>query len=116
MRTAPPAGVCHWTSTHRSWVDMSSGWSIMVLPQALAQLAAISDQRAQRQLRTTLHRQAQDPNKIGKPLRGDLAGFRSIRAVGQRSRIIQRVVAEQVIVYPIAVGCVRKAADAMSMP
>jgi mRNA interferase RelE/StbE len=40
----------------------------------------------------------------GKPLIGELAGFRSIRAVGQRYRIIYRVQQKEVVVVIMAVG------------
>ncbi len=40
----------------------------------------------------------------GKALTGALSGFRSLRAVGQRYRIIYRVVSGEVQVYVVAVG------------
>lgn len=50
----------------------------------------------------------QEPEKKGKPLSADLAGFRSLRAVGQRYRIIYQVQEERVIVVVMAVGLRRQ--------
>jgi len=44
------------------------------------------------------------PEQQGKPLMGELAGFRSIRAVGQRYRIVYRVERQEVVVLIVAVG------------
>lgn len=49
-----------------------------------------------------------DPDKIGKPLTGELTGFRSIRAVSQRYRILYRVIEGRAIVYVVAVGVHRE--------
>jgi mRNA interferase RelE/StbE len=43
-------------------------------------------------------------NKGGKPLVGDLKGYRSVRAVGQRYRIIYRVSQLTVTVAVVALG------------
>jgi mRNA interferase RelE/StbE len=40
----------------------------------------------------------------GKPLVGELAGFRSVRAVGQRYRIVYRVEHQEVTVLVVAAG------------
>ena len=47
---------------------------------------------------------AKSPEQQGKPLVGELAGFRSIRAVGQRDRIVYRVERQEVTVLVVAVG------------
>ncbi len=49
-----------------------------------------------------------DPEDQGKPLRNELAGLLSVRAIGQRYRIIYKVVNEQVIVVVVAVGIRRE--------
>lgn len=41
---------------------------------------------------------------MGKPLVGQLAGFRSLRVAGQRFRIIYRIEDERVVVYVVAIG------------
>jgi mRNA interferase RelE/StbE len=50
------------------------------------------------------------PALLGKPLSGPLKGFRSVRAAGQRYRIVYRIEETQVVVIVVAVG-IRKAGD-----
>ena len=47
---------------------------------------------------------AESPEQQGKPLRGDLAGYRSIRSIGQRYRIIYQILEDQVLVIVVAIG------------
>ena len=47
---------------------------------------------------------AEDPEKKGKPLTAELDGYRSVRAAGQRYRIIYRIGNEKVIVLVVAAG------------
>src|SRR5262249_14602661 len=71
---------------------------------ALEQLESIQDARVRR---LVFHRAGdldRDPEKQGKPLLGDFAGFRSIRAVGQRYRIIYQVQDQEVAVAVVTVG------------
>jgi len=65
---------------------------------------AIDDRRIRRIIVERAEQLAQDPEKQGKPLVGELAGFRSVEAVGQRHRIIYRVERKEVIVLIVAVG------------
>lgn len=65
---------------------------------------AIDDRRIRRIIVERAEQLAHDPEKQGKPLVGELAGFRSVRAVGQRHRIIYRVERKEVIVLIVAVG------------
>ena len=51
---------------------------------------------------------AEEPAKQGKALIGELGGYRSLRAVGQRYRIIYRVDADNALVLIVALG-IRKA-------
>lgn len=51
-----------------------------------------------------------EPMKRGKPLSANLRGYRSIRAAGQRYRIIYKVLEDRVIVIIVAVG-IRKEGD-----
>jgi len=46
----------------------------------------------------------QDPEKKGKPLIGELSGFRSLRVAGQRYRIIYRIEKEKIMVSIVALG------------
>ncbi|MBE9051374.1 type II toxin-antitoxin system RelE/ParE family toxin [Nostocales cyanobacterium LEGE 11386] len=45
-----------------------------------------------------------DPEKQGKPLVDKLKGYRSIRAVGQRYRIIYKVELDKVVVLVVGLG------------
>ncbi|GAX39310.1 hypothetical protein NIES4075_02620 [Tolypothrix sp. NIES-4075] len=51
-----------------------------------------------------------DPEKQGKPLVDKLKGYRSLRAVGQRYRIIYKVELDKVVVLVVGVG-LRKQGD-----
>jgi mRNA interferase RelE/StbE len=46
----------------------------------------------------------EEPEKQGKPLVAELSGYRSLRAAGQRYRIVYRVVNDKITVYIVAVG------------
>ena len=82
-------------------------WHVRITVPALKQLAAIKDMRIKESISRRINALEYDPDKQGKPMTDDLAGYRSIRAVGQRYRILYRVEAEQVIVVIVALG-VRK--------
>jgi mRNA interferase RelE/StbE len=71
---------------------------------ALKQLAAIKDTRIKESISRRINALEYDPDKQGKPMTDDLTGYRSIRAVGQRYRILYRVETEQVIVVVVALG------------
>lgn len=65
---------------------------------------AIDDRRIRRIIVERAEQLAKDPEKQGKPLVGELAGFRSVRAVGQRHRILYRVDRKEVAVLIVALG------------
>ena len=67
-------------------------------------LKAITDRRIREKLAITIDSLESDPELRGKPLDDDLAGYRSIRAVGQRYRIIYRVERTRVSVMAVAAG------------
>lgn len=77
---------------------------------ALKHAEAIPDQRLRRLISQRVDQLAESPEQPGKPLVGELAGFRSVRAVGQRYRIVHRVERREVVVVIVAVGR-RKARD-----
>ena len=85
-------------------------YRIVLTPTALQTLEAIADRRVREQIRNRIDGLAHDPEQQGKPLRGDFAGFRSLRAVGQRYRIIYRVDRGKVLVVILLVG-IRKEGD-----
>lgn len=77
---------------------------ISLTQTAFKMLGAISDRRVQEKIKEAIDDLAQDPEKRGKPLIGDLTGYRCIRAVGQRHRIIYSVGRNRVLVLVIALG------------
>jgi mRNA interferase RelE/StbE len=83
---------------------------IVIQPTALKMLQGISDARVRRKLVERIDGLADEPEKAGKPLLKDLSGYRSVRAVGQRYRIIYRVERCKLTVSIVAVG-IRKEGD-----
>lgn len=77
---------------------------------AKKQLSAIRDKRICAKIIERAEALASDPEKQGKELGGDLEGYRSVRAVGQRYRIIYRIDGENVVVVVVALG-IRKEGD-----
>ncbi len=57
----------------------------------------------------------EEPEKQGKSLQGSLSEFRSLRAAGQRYRIIYRVEQDAVVVLVVAVGIRRDRKDIYSL-
>ena len=85
-------------------------WKILLTPTAFKLLADISDRRIREKIGQVIDRLADDPEKQGKALLGELAGFRSIMAVGQRYRIIYQVRGNEIVVVIVAVGIRRDGA------
>ena len=65
---------------------------------------SIGDRRIQEKLLERMTALANDPELQGKSLGDDLAGYRSVRAIGQRYRIIYRVERSIVTVVVVAAG------------
>ena len=85
-------------------------WQILLTPTALKLLSDISDRRICEKIGAVIERLIEDPEKQGKALLGELAGFRSVRAVGQRYRIIYQIRGNDIIVIIVAVGIRRDGA------
>ena len=85
-------------------------WRINITPTAIRMLTGITDHRIREKIIAVIDRLAEEPEKQGKAMLGELAGFRSIRAVGQRYRIIYTVKNEEIIVIVVAVGIRRDGA------
>ena len=79
-------------------------YRVDILPAAQDMVLKISDRRIQEKLLERMTALAGDPELQGKPLGDDLAGYRSVRAVGQRYRIIYRVERSEVVVVAVAAG------------
>jgi mRNA interferase RelE/StbE len=80
------------------------------MPPARELLRAIPDRRIQKTIAASIDRLTKEPEKQGRPLLGELLGYRSLRAVGQRYRIIYRVDQNRILVNVVAVG-IRKEGD-----
>ena len=79
-------------------------WEVVLTPQARVMLETVQDRRVRESIRDRIDGLAQEPEKQGRPLMGDLLGFRSLRAVGQRYRVIYRVEKGKVLVLVVALG------------
>ena len=79
-------------------------YQVDILPAAQEMVLAIADRRIQDKLLEGMTALANDPELQGKPLGDDLAGYRSIRAIGHRYRIIYRVERSIVTVVVAAKG------------
>lgn len=67
-------------------------------------LSSIADRRVRDKIVAVIDRLVEEPEKQGKALVGELSGLRSIRAVGQRYRVVYRLIEQQVEVTVLAVG------------
>ena len=79
-------------------------YEIQLTLLALEMLAAVKDRREQEKLRDRIDKLKVEPQKQGKALVDNLSGFRSIRAVGQRYRIIYQVEQDRVLVVVVGLG------------
>ena len=80
-------------------------YHIEITPTALKELEVITDRRTRSSIVRRIDTLVEEPEKQGKPLRGWLAGFLSVRAAGQRYRVVYRVEAarKRVLVYMIGI-------------
>jgi mRNA interferase RelE/StbE len=79
-------------------------WKVILLPPARKHLALVQDRRVRRKLEESILSLASDPALRGKPLLDEMHGYRSLRAAGQKYRIIYRVDAKVVTVIVVTVG------------
>ena len=85
-------------------------YEIILKPAALEALKAIKDRRLQASIAKAVDSLSGEPEKKGKPLQKDLAGYRSVRVAGQRYRVVYRIEADQVVVIVVYLG-IRKEGD-----
>jgi mRNA interferase RelE/StbE len=85
-------------------------WKIFLTPTSRVMFASIQDERVRKKIAERIDGLADNPNIQGKPLISELKTYRSLRAVGQRYRIIYRLDNDKVIVTVVAVG-LRKEGD-----
>ncbi|HEY7094217.1 MAG TPA: type II toxin-antitoxin system RelE/ParE family toxin [Ktedonobacterales bacterium] len=83
---------------------MTTQWTIQLTQTATDTLHQIKDQRTLRKIVTRIQGLTNEPDKQGKPLTGALAGYRSLRAAGQRYRIIYQLDNGTIIVYVVLIG------------
>lgn len=85
-------------------------YRVILQPAALDMLRRIGDRRVQNKILERIETLSHDPDKRGKPLTDELRGYWSLRAVGQRYRIIYKIEKNRVEVIVIAIG-LRKEGD-----
>jgi mRNA interferase RelE/StbE len=85
-------------------------FAVRLTEEAVTMLEEIRDRRVRGKLFERIRKLAEDPGQQGKALVGDLAGYRSVRALGQRYRIIYRIDGKIIEVLVIGIG-LRKAGD-----
>ncbi len=85
-------------------------YGIEITPAALEMLKGVKDRRIVGQIVQRIDRLRDDPEKQGKPLLGELSGYRSMRAAGQRYHVIYKIQGTSVIVVVVAIG-IRKEGD-----
>ena len=83
---------------------MNLTWQIILTPVARAQIRAITDMRIRTAVIARIDDLTHEPEQRGKPLFEELAGHYSVRAVGQRYRIIYQLNNQTVIVHVVAIG------------
>ncbi len=76
-------------------------YPIEITPTALEALESITDGRTRAAIVRRIDALGEEPHKQGSLLRGELAGFMSVRAAGQRHRVVYRIDEEEerVVVY-----------------
>jgi mRNA interferase RelE/StbE len=79
-------------------------YKIILSVQARKLFADIKDRREQSIVLARLEKLKYEPDKQGKALSEELSGYRSVRVVGQRYRIIYRIEQEQVVVLVVGIG------------
>lgn len=80
-------------------------YQVEITPTALEALEAIADRRTRSAIVRRIDALTDEPEKLGKPLRGWLAGFLSVRAAGQKYRVVYRVevARKRVLVYLVGI-------------
>ncbi len=69
-------------------------WTVYFTDEAKQRLLSVEDRRIRKLIKARAARLSVSPDIQGKPLGGALAGLRSVRAVGQRYRIVYELFPE----------------------
>jgi len=80
------------------------------LTELATQMIKSVEATARSQIIRKIEQLKDEPTLMGKPLLGPLQGFRTVRAAGQRYRIVYRVEDTEIVVIVVAIG-IRKAGD-----
>jgi mRNA interferase RelE/StbE len=91
-------------STRGAKMEPVEEYQVILSAQARQLFAQVKDRREQQILLTRIEKLKHDPDKQGKALSEELIGYRSVRAVGQRYRIIYRIEQDQVLVVVVGIG------------
>jgi mRNA interferase RelE/StbE len=91
-------------------VPVPTTYVVKLSPDAVQDLGAISDQNTVRSIIKKAGGLSVEPHKQGKPLKGVLTNYRSVRAAGQRYRIVYQVAAQDGQVVIVVIG-IRKDGD-----
>ena len=84
-------------------------YRILITDTCLSLIGKIPDKKTQRTVLNRIQKLSHEPDKQGKKLVKDLAGFRSVHAAG-RYRIIYKIDKQTVIIYVLAAG-IKKEGD-----
>lgn len=90
--------------------QLPTTYVVTFTPDAGQDLASISDQATVRAIIKKAKDLDTEPLKQGKPLKSVLVNYRSVRAAGQRYRIVYQVAAQAGVVTIVVIG-IRKAGD-----
>lgn len=89
---------------------MAVSFVVVINSDAEADLDAITDARTYEAVSRKIRGLEQEPQKQGKSLGGDFRAYRSVRAAGQRYRVIYQVASLETMVTAVVVG-IRKEGD-----
>lgn len=79
-------------------------YRIIFSVQAQKLFTAIKDRREQGVILARIEKLKWEPEKQGKALSEELLGYRSVRAVSQRYRVVYRIEQDRVVVVIVGIG------------
>lgn len=83
-------------------------WNVRLGDAAREQLLSIKDIRIREQIRKRIRALIDDPEQQGKSLGEDLSGYRSVRVVKARYRILYKIEEDEVVVLVVTIGIRRE--------
>jgi len=89
-------------------VGEGAEYTVRYTDAALAMIEKVTDRRVRKSLLDRADTLVAEPQRKGKALVGELAGYRSIRAVGQRYRIVYHVDEPSKVVHIVAAALRRQ--------